>query len=530
MAEWSPCFYLNIFIIFVEICGCSSVVEHRLPKPRAAGSIPVTRSHNKIGYIMKKLIPVILLIFTFVPVEAKLILSRLHSNGMVLQQNAEAKIWGTSNPGAQITVIPSWNGKAYRCKADSDGRWSVYVTTPAASYRKYSMTVKGDGETIRIEDILSGEVWFASGQSNMEMPMRGFYNCPVEDAIDYISAAPATDKVRMITVPIRQTYEPQETFEGEWKGADQATVPDMSAAAYFFARKLNQSLDVPVGIISCARGGARVESWLPKEILKTYPDEDLSREAIEAQTDYVRPYLAYNGMLCPVKGYTVKGFIWYQGCSNVGKHQQFPERMTTLINHWRECWGDTEAQLPFYMVEIAPYRYKSRDQISYASYLRQAQHEVAATVPNCGIVVTNDLVESYEKDNIHPAKKRQVGERLAYWALNRDYGFNRVAYSSPHAVKCVSMGGGSELGIELTDCPNGLGRWMEIQGLEVAGSEGVFYPVTYAYYEWEPKVLRVRSEFVHDPCEVRYGWGDFNPGNLKNAEGLPVAPFWIRLK
>ena len=484
---------------------------------------------SKLRIIMKKLICLFLLLSACINTEAKLRVSRLYSDGMVLQQNTEAKIWGNSNPGSIITLTTSWNGRTYKCKAGSDGKWVTYVSTPAASYKTYSMTVKGDGETIRIDNILSGEVWLASGQSNMEMPMRGFYNCPVENAIDFISAAPAEDKIRMITVPIRQTYEPQEDFEGEWKGANQATTPDMSATAYFFARKLNQALDIPIGIVSCARGGARVESWLPKEILENYPDEDLSREAIEAQTDYVRPYLAYNGMLCPVKGYTIKGFIWYQGCSNVGRHEQFQERMTTLINHWRECWDDSEAKLPFYMVEIAPYRYKSGDQNNLSPLLRQAQHDVAASVPNCGIVVTNDLVASYEKDNIHPAKKLEVGERLAYWALNRDYGFYRVAYSSPHAVKCISMGGGSELGIELTDCPNGVSRWMEIQGLEVAGSEGVFYPVTFAYYEWEPKVLRVRSEFVHDPCEVRYGWGDFKPGNLKNAEGLPVAPFWVKL-
>ena len=479
---------------------------------------------------MKRLAAIILMILSFASAEAKLNLSRLHSDGMVLQQNTEAKIWGTSSPHAQITVVPSWDGKAYRCKADAEGKWNVYVPTPAGSYKTYTLTVKGDGETVKIGNVLVGEVWMASGQSNMEMPMRGFFNCPVENAADFIAAAPARERIRMITVPIRQSYEPLDDFDGSWQGADQGTVPDMSATAYFFARKLNEALDIPVGVVSFAYGGARVESWTPEDILKTYPDEDLSREAIEAQVHYVRPYLAYNAMFCPVKGYTAKGFIWYQGCSNVGRHQQFPERMATMIAHWRECWNDTEAEMPFYMVEIAPFRYKSRDQVSYASYLRQAQHEVAATVPNCGIVVTNDLVDSYEKDNIHPAKKREVGERLAYWALNRDYGFHRVAYESPHAVKCTPMSNGAEICVELTNCPNGLSRWMEIEGLEVAGSEGVFYPVTYAYFEWETRVLRVRSEFVHDPCEVRYGWGDFNPGNLRNAEGLPVAPFWVKLQ
>jgi sialate O-acetylesterase len=288
-------------------------------------------------------------------------------------------------------------------------------------------------------------------------------------------------------------------------------------------------LDVPVGIVSCAYGGARVESWTPKEILETYPDEDLSRETIEATMHYTRPYLAYNAMLCPVKGYTIKGFIWYQGCSNVGKHDQFVERMSIMVDHWRDCWGDDAAELPFYMVEIAPYRYKPQQPVSYAALLRQAQHEAAKAIPNSGIVVTNDLVESYEQDNIHPAKKKEVGERLAALALNRDYGMWMVPCNSPEAVKCTRFSS-SELAVELTNCPNGLSRWMEIEGLEVAGSEGIFYPVTYAYFEWGQKGLRVRSEFVHDPCEVRYGWGDFKPGNLKNCEGLPVAPFYLKVQ
>ena len=462
--------------------------------------------------------------------QAKITMSNLCTDGMVLQQNSEAAVWGTATPGALVTVTPSWNGSPYKGKADADGRWTVKVSTPAASYRQHSMTVKGDGSSIRINDVLVGEVWFASGQSNMEMPMRGFYNCPVENALEYISGPAATEKIRMFTVPIKQSYEPLTEVDAKWQGAESSTIPDMSATAYFFARKLNETLDVPVGIVSCAYGGARIESWTPKEILETYPDEGLSREAIEAQVHYLRPYLAYNAMLNPVKGYTVKGFIWYQGCSNVGKHDQFVERMNNMVLHWREEWDDADAELPFYMVEIAPYRYKPVPEVSYSSMLREAQHEAASAIPNCGIAVTNDLVDSFEMDNIHPMRKKEVGDRLAYLALNRNYGFSRIACDSPEAIRCIRMQNSNELGVELTNTPNGLSRWMEIKGLEVAGSEGVFYPVTYAYFEYNPKVLRIRSEFVHDPCEVRYGWGDFNPGNLKNTEGLPVAPFWVKLE
>ena len=479
---------------------------------------------------MKRLLSIVFLLAAFTCAEAKLTVSDICTDGMVLQQKSEATVWGTCDPRSQVTVTPSWNGKAYTCKADKDGRWRVAVETPEGSYEAYTMTVSSGNESVTVSDILVGEVWFATGQSNMEMPMRGFYNSPIEHAQDFVCAPAATEKIRMFTVPVKQSYEPLTEVDAEWKGAESATIPDMSATAFFFAYKLNQMLDIPVGIVSCAYGGARIESWTPKEILETYPDEDLSREAIEAQTHYVRPYLAYNAMLNPVKGYTVKGFIWYQGCSNVGKHEQFVERMNTMVSHWRECWGDKDAKLPFYMVEIAPYRYKPATEVSYASLLRQAQHEAAKVIPNCGIVVTNDLVASFEQDNIHPTKKLEVGDRLARLALNRDYGYSRVACYSPVAVKCWIMQNSNEIAVELTHTENGLNRWMEIEGLEVAGSEGIFYPVTYAYFEWEPKVMKIRSEFVWDPCQVRYGWGDFNPGNLKNVEGMPVAPFWIKIE
>ncbi len=472
-----------------------------------------------------------LLLFACCASHAQVVLADICSDGMVVQQNSEALVWGTATPGAQITVTPSWNGTSYKGKADDEGRWEVKVATPAASYKPYSMAVKGDGSNLKINDVLVGEVWFASGQSNMEMPMRGFYNSPVEHAIDYASASAMKEKIRMFTVPVRQSYEPLDEVDAKWQGAESSTVLDMSATAFFFAHKLNQTLDIPVGIVSCAYGGARIESWTPKEILETYPDEDLSRDAIEAMSHYHRPYLAYNAMLCPVKGYTVKGFIWYQGCSNVGKHEQFVERMNNMILHWRELWNDADNELPFYMVEIAPFNYNSTDGVSYASLLRMAQHEAAATIPNCGIVVTNDLVYSYEKSNIHPAKKKEVGDRLAYLALNRNYGFHRVACDSPEAVRCfVDEANRWEIYVEMSNVPNGLNRWDEIVGLEVAGDDGAFYPVAFASYEWDKNGLRIKCDRVSRPTQVRYGWGDFNPANLKSVEGLPVAPFWVKLE
>ncbi len=467
-----------------------------------------------------------LLLVAGIPMQAKVVLNNVCTDGMVLQQKTQSAIWGTASPDAVISVTPSWDHTAYTGKADAAGKWKVKVSTPAASYKPYTLTVEGDGSAIQINDVLVGEVWLASGQSNMQIQVGGFPNNPIEHAMDYITAAPATERIRMFYVPLEQSYEPKENADARWLGAEPSTIPNMSAVAFFYAHKLNQVLDVPVGIIVSAYGGSRIESWLPKEICADYPDMSIDRKAIEEQYFIDRPYLMYNAMLCPVIGYTIKGFIWYQGCSEIHRRDTFIPRMHTLVNHWREIWKDANHELPFYMVEIAPYVYRSEGDCE-AALLRQLQHKVAKTIPNSGIVVTNDLVESYEKNNIHPAKKKEIGDRLAYMALNRNYGFSTLAYKSPEATGCV-LRNKNEIVVEFADVPSGFNRQEEIAGLEVAGSDGVFYRVTSA--SMEKNSLTVKHEAVPNPCQVRYGWGDFNPGNLKDVMGLPVTPFWVKLE
>lgn len=482
---------------------------------------------------MKRVLLSALCLLSCLCASAELRIKEPCSNGMVLQQKTEAMVWGHASPGASISVRTGWNGKYYSTKTDGNGTWKVKVNTPEASYNKYEIKVSGDGSSLIISDVLIGEVWVASGQSNMEMPIRGFFNCPVEGAQEVISSTNLKDKVRMCYIQIYQPDEPQEdvhSTEG-WQDATQETVSEMSATAFFFARKLQSALNVPVGILSLPRGGASVESWLPKKTLASWGD-DVSQAKIDSYTEWTVPYRMYNGMQHPVQGYTAKGFIWYQGCTNVGEHERFVYRMKELIRQWRADWGDQIYEMPFYMCEIAPYLYKG-DQADQAALLRQAQHQVAAETPNCEIIVTNDLAYNYERDQIHPCQKRQVGERLAYLAMNRDYGFKKLACYSPEAIRVYKNPlYANEICVELSNCPNGLDRWQEIKGLEVCGSEGVFKRVTYAYYEWGldgKNYLRIRHEGVHDPCEVRYGWGDFVPGNLHNAEGLPVAPFDLKL-
>ena len=450
---------------------------------------------------------------------------------MVLQQNCEAVIWGCATPGSTVTVTPSWSGSSIQTRTDASGSWTVKAKTPEASYHHHSIEVKGDGMSLTISDVLVGEVWFASGQSNMDITMHGYYNCPIEDANRYIANPPGADRVRMYTEPIAASYEAVVRGSGYWKRGNSEGVWDMSAVAFFFAEQLNRTLDVPVGIICCAYGGSRVESWIPERQLREWGSEDLSRERIEAMTDYHRPFKAYNAMFNPIAGYTVKGFIWYQGCSNVGAHDEYVEHMEWLIGHWRSRFGDDEAELPFYLVEIAPYTYSADGEGIDGALLRDEQHRLCHNVPNCGIVVTNDLVEEYEKANIHPAKKREIGERLSWLALNRQYGYTRLACNSPEALSVfIPKGREYAIGVKLSNIPNGMDRMEGIEGLEVLSSDGNWVKARSISSSWPDHFIIINTPEVKNPVAVRYGWADFKPGNLHNAEGLPLSPFSLSIK
>ena len=227
---------------------------------------------------------------------------------MVLQQNAEAAVWGYASPGSTITVTPSWDGKAYLAKADARGHWTAYLKTPQAGYDVYSISVKGDGDKIVISDVLVGEVWLASGQSNMEIPIKGFDNCPIEGYGEIVTQAPARNRIRMFYAHADQTDEPLEEVRNTegWWGADPNTIPDMSAVGYFFARKLNEVLDIPVGIVAFPRGGARVESWLPRETVASYGTEDLSWSDTPALSRCTMPWKYLSRAIRPVVSSGIK--------------------------------------------------------------------------------------------------------------------------------------------------------------------------------------------------------------------------------
>lgn len=492
---------------------------------------------------MKKLILTSLVLMAMsMEMNAELKLKHPTGDHMVLQQQTEAVVWGFAAPGKDVTVKTSWDGKSYKGKADASGEWKVKVQTPAASYTAYTLDINGDGGHIVVKDVLVGEVWLASGQSNMEIPLRGFDGCPIENYNEVVTQAPARNKVRMLYAHADQTDEPlQEVRNTEgWECADPNSIPEMSAVGYFFARKLNEVLDIPVGIVAFPRGGSRVESWLPREILAGYGTEDLTPEGVAKMQGYTRPFQMYYAMEYPLRGYTARGFIWYQGCSNVGKHDEFVSRMQDLVKLFRSDWGDKNNEMPFYMVEIAPYLY-SRNGGDSGAWLRHAQLEASKAIPNSALVSTNDLVAPYEAANIHPCRKEPIGNRLAYIALNRNYGFERVKGDSPEATAVAKFEAPrrpnapaqaapafGQLAVTLENAREGLDRTEEIEGLEICGKDGVWKPVTSVRFMRGSMV--VSSPEVAEPCEVRYGWGDYKPGNIHNVYGLPLFPFWLKLQ
>ena len=363
--------------------------------------------------------------------QAKVRLPHVIGDNMVLQQNTQARLWGWAKPGKTVKVSVSWADITYSAKAGKDGKWLVSVATPAASYTPLSITFD-DGEPTTLHGVLSGEVWVCAGQSNMEMPVRGFGNCPVEGYNQAVTDAVHSKGIHYVKIPSVMSMTPLEDAQCEWRECNPFTVGEASAVGYFFARVMNRTLDVPVGLVMANKGGTRVESWLTRENLQRHTTETLdSLEMVKRFSwDYHRPLLWGNGTFNPILNYTVKGILYYQGCSNVGDPgNQYSERLALLAKQWREQFGLGE--IPFYFVQIAPYYYDDDVNGVSGALLREQQQRAASLIPNSALVCTNDLVYPWETQQIHPCQKQPVGERLAYIALNKTYGMHTLMCESP---------------------------------------------------------------------------------------------------
>lgn len=435
----------------------------------------------------------------------------LLSDNMVLQQSSDVNIWGEAAPGANVTLTTSWNKNTYTAKSSTDGKWQMKVATPAATTNPQVITIKGNGKSIKLSNILIGEVWFGSGQSNMQMPMRGFDFCPLEGTNRDIAISGNNKLVRYATVKNIGSETPQEYSNSDgWKESNPENTPEFGATAYYFATLLSQTLNVPVGIINCSWGGSTVEGWLPKEIVAGY--KDVKND--EKTPEYMKPWIMFNGMLNGSYKYSIKGFLWYQGESNVG-HPDYAKRLSTMVNLWREMWK--QGDLPFYQVEIAPFDYGNN---IVGALLREEQFKAQSIINKCGMISTNDLVEPFEIHQIHPKEKQKVGERLAFMALNETYGLKKIGCRGPE-YKSMEIKGNKAI-IYFNNAENGFNRWSGFEGFEIAGADKKFYP---AQASNDGKNLVVSAQEVQEPVAVRYCFKNFQIGNLTNLYQLPTVPF-----
>lgn len=437
-------------------------------------------------------------------------LPAVFGDGMVLQRDSAVRVWGWDEPGRRVSVRTGWGERA-STRADDEGRWRVTLDTPAAG-GPYMLSVKGSSRVER-RDVLVGEVWFASGQSNMDMRMRGNINQPIIGSNEAILHAD-NPRIRLFTVARQSGETPRDDVEGQWQAATPASVKNFSAVGWFFAEKIERLVDVPVGVIASAWGGSNVESWIDAGTLQSYGHVAF-REATAGEPPRRTPSALFNGMLHPFLGYGIRGVIWYQGESNRARPGEYLELFPAMVEAWRRQWGIGD--FPFYYAQIAPKDWDGGN----SAFLRQAQLQSMTARPNMGMAVTLDIGEC---NQIHPAEKRTVGDRLAYWALARDYGFEPIAYSGP-VYRDMEKAGNGKLVLRFDSAPRGLTSFgQELDGFEIAGEDRVFHPAQAAIAAREATVT-VWNEAVPDPVAVRYAFEDCPPATLYGAEGLPASSF-----
>ncbi|MCK0146526.1 sialate O-acetylesterase [Arenibacter sp. F26102] len=440
---------------------------------------------------------------------AQIGLPAFFSDHMVLQQKDNVSIWGTDKPGSKIIIKGSW-GQESTATASGEGQWKLKINTPSYG-GPYNLAIKGSNE-VTLNNVMIGEVWLCSGQSNMEMPVKGFNNQPIDGSGEAILNS-KNNQIRLFTVKKASSLEPLDKVEGLWAEASPATVRDFSATAYFFGKKLNTLLNVPIGLIHTSWGGSSVETWMDKETLSEFSTIELPSKLPEGAPQRT-PTLLFNAMINPLVGYNIKGAIWYQGESNRGRAEEYSRLFPTMIKTWRKKWQ--QGEFPFYFVQIAPYGYDGGN----SGYVRESQLHTMKTVENSGMAVTMDIGDC---DYIHPREKKLVGDRLALWALAKDYGMEGFAYSGP-VYKGIEEIKEAKVKLSFDYIENGLSSYGQpLSGFEVAGADKVFHPAEAQINR--DKTLTVWAEGVTNPVAVRYAFNNCEEGSLFNTDGLPASSF-----
>jgi len=470
---------------------------------------------------IKAFLPIIILLLTVNSnLHATVTLPYFIADNMVLQQQAEPLIWGWTNTSNKISITTSWNKKKYTAIPDDKGKWKINIPTPVAG-GPYEITIT-DGSSIILKNILIGEVWLCSGQSNMEMPMKGFRDQPILGSNDAIFNS-SNDNIRLYTVPRSVQRLPQDTSKKQtWKPAEPEAVSNFSATAYYFGRLLQQRLNVPVGLICISYGGSPVEAFMDEKSLGGFAElaPFPSKTDLKEKLNNKYPTVLYNGMLNPFLGFTVKGCLWYQGETNYDHAKQYETLFPAFVKMLRS--KSNNDSLPFYYAQIAPYDYAQYATDSApkfnSAFLRDAQRKALAKIPNSGMVTLMDIGEEH---SIHPMNKEIGGKRFAYLALAKTYKQKGFACEGP-LYDSLSISG-SVATIKFINADNGLTSYGKpLTGFEIAGSNKVFRPATAVIVQGK---IVVTSPYVTNPVAVRYAFKDFVVGDLFNTEGFPASSF-----
>jgi sialate O-acetylesterase len=455
----------------------------------------------------------IILMFCFC-LEAKIKVASLLGDNMVLQRNSEVKLWGKADPNQKLNITIGWGREKFNATANDKGDWLVKVKTTEAG-GPFSVSIISGKEKVVLQNILLGEVWLCSGQSNMEMPVAGYGDQPVNGSTDALLTA-ENNNLRLYTVGKLSIATPQDTCKGSWLVATPESVSKFSAVGYFFARILQQSLNIPVGMITTNWGGSRIEAWMKNDVITGFADAYKQTSQEKSQPNQ-RASRLYNGMIAPLVNYNIKGAIWYQGESNKDNYQDYAALQAAMVKSWRTDFG--VGDFPFYFVQIAPHWYGNSKAINVALQ-REAQYNSLALIPNSGMVTTVDIGE---EKSIHPAEKATVSKRLALWALSETYNVKGLPYKSP-AYKSIQIKDSVAV-ISFENAANGLTTYGKtVECFEVAGPDSLFYPAKLTINQ---KQARVYSPKVKVPLAVRYNFCNFSPtsGFLYNTAGLPLIPF-----
>lgn len=464
--------------------------------------------------MMKRIVLATTFLFLFtVSVQADVRLPAIIGSHMVLQQKLANPIWGWADAGEEVTV--SINGQTKSSQTGADGKWSV-VLDPQEVGGPFTLTIKGKNE-LTLENVMVGEVWLASGQSNMQWNVQN----STSSGNDIKQAD--LPNLRLITVPNVSKTTPQDNFNGKWEPCTPQNVPGFSAVAFFFGRKLHQDLKVPVGLIHCSWGGSSCETWINPDVVAKIPE---FAKIIERRTNFEKEnpngggnqlvgYL-YNGMIRPVLGYGIRGAIWYQGETNAGRAYQYRTLFPTMIQNWRNEWK--QGEFSFYWVQLANFMATkdNPDQSNWAE-LREAQ-SMTRSLKNTGEAVIIDIGEA--KD-IHPRNKQDVGYRLALLALKQDYG-KEIPHESPRYKSVTFENGKATLKFDFVY--DGLtSRGALPTGFAIAGDDKIFHWATAEIVDKDTVI--VYSPKVEKPVAVRYGWADNPVVTLYNSARLPMNPF-----